>query len=58
MQTIIQALEKGKDYISGGLFVRDPESNEEIFVDDDFTIGDMIVFNPHIPHGVKPIDKK
>ena len=57
VQTIIQASEKGKDYISGGLFVRDPESNEEIFVDDDFRIGDMIVFNPHIPHGVKPIDK-
>jgi len=57
IQTIIQASEKGKDYQSGGLYVRDNKTKQEIFVDNDFKIGDMIVFNSHILHGVKPIDK-
>lgn len=56
IQTIIQASEKGKDYITGGLYVKDQETNNEIFIDDMFEIGDMIVFNPNISHGVKPID--
>lgn len=57
IQTIIQASEKGLDYNTGGLYIRDDDSEEEIFIDDDFKIGDMLVFQPHIFHGVKPIDE-
>lgn len=56
IQTIIQASDKGKDYTTGGLYVKDQETNNEIFIDDIFEIGDMIVFNPNLSHGVKPID--
>lgn len=56
IQTIIQASQKGIDYKTGGLYVVDDESKEKIFVDDDFKIGDMIVFNPNNFHGVKSID--
>lgn len=48
--------EKGKDFITGGVYVEN-EEKELIYVDDLVEIGDVILFNAQIPHGVKTIDE-
>jgi len=38
--------EKGKDYIDGGLYIYKDESDDKgILVDDDYNLGDLLVFN-------------
>lgn len=55
IQTIIQASEPGKDYISGGLYVNHHKFG--IVNIDKFTQkGDLIILSPGIRHGVDKID--
>jgi hypothetical protein len=56
IQTIIQASNHGTDYQQGGLYLRETETAEPIFLDPHTKIGDMIVASPDVRHGVAPID--
>jgi hypothetical protein len=49
--------EKGKDFKTGGVYVEN-EEKELIFIDDLAEIGDVILFNAQVPHGVKVIDEE
>lgn len=57
IQTIIKASKTGKDFFTGGVYIRDPITNKKIFAEPFFDYGDMIVFNQGLLHGVDPIDK-
>ena len=48
--------EKGKDFKSGGVYVEN-EEKELIFIDDLVEVGDVVLFNAQVPHGVKIIDQ-
>jgi hypothetical protein len=47
--------QKGRDFVSGGLFVEGADSSQ-LFVDDLSGPGDVVYFNATTAHGVKPID--
>lgn len=47
---------KGDDFNTGGLFVE--SKGKKIYVDDLCDIGDVVLFNAQIPHGVDVIDKE
>jgi len=49
--------QKGKDFQTGGVYA-ESESGELIFLDDIAEVGDIILFNAQIPHGVKIIDEE
>ena len=55
IQTIIQASDHGVDYQQGGLYIRETEASEPIFLDSYTTMGDMIVASD-VRHTVTPID--
>ncbi len=55
IQTIIQSSKPGKDYLEGGLYVRD-KLGKKIDVDKSTEKGDLVVASPGIKHGVAPID--
>ena len=58
LQSIIKASQTGIDFKTGGVFVRDPLTQEKIFAEPDFEMGDAIVFRQDlIPHGVDTIDE-
>lgn len=49
--------ERKKDYIKGGLFLRDNDNNKIFDVEDHWKRGDVIVFNSaQLRHGVSPVD--
>jgi hypothetical protein len=56
IQTIIQASDHGVDYQQGGLYIRETETSEPIFLDAYTTMGDMIIASPDVRHAVAPID--
>jgi hypothetical protein len=47
---------KGLDFETGGMYVEN-ENGEYVFGDDLCEIGDVILFNAQVPHGVKIIDE-
>jgi hypothetical protein len=55
VQTIIPASIRGVDYKSGGLYVR-PDGSDLLLLDDKIGIGDLVMFNQQIPHGVLPVE--
>lgn len=57
IQTIIKASKTGKDFTTGGVYIRDPKTNEKVFAEPFFDYGDMIVFDQGLLHGVDPIDE-
>ncbi len=46
---------KGQDFQSGGAYL-EKEGGSKIFVDDIADVGDLVLFNAIIPHGVETID--
>lgn len=46
---------KGDEFNKGGLFVEN-QKNEHVFIDDLCDIGDVVLFNAQVPHGVATID--
>lgn len=56
IQTIIQASQHGVDYQQGGLYVRETEDGEPVYLDRFAALGDLIVASPDVRHGVAPID--
>jgi hypothetical protein len=52
----IYGTEFGKDYHSGGFFVRDANTKSKIHLDSAVKAGDMIFFFPGMYHGIDPID--
>ncbi len=52
---IVQMSRKGHDYSEGGLVVRD-QSGELIDIDSQLELGDTVLFDPQIGHGVLAID--
>lgn len=58
IQTLIIASEFGKDYQTGGVYARTPVENNKFYFDPYTAIGDMVVLDPGIKHGVDPIDPK
>ena len=51
--------EKSKkgDFKTGGSYVLD-KNNNKIFIEDHAKIGDLVMYNASIPHGVELIDKR
>jgi hypothetical protein len=47
---------RGIDYETGGVYV-ESQNQEHIFIEDECEIGDVILFNAQIPHGVITIDE-
>lgn len=47
---------KGEDFHTGGVYVEDQEGNH-VFLDDSADIGDVVLFNAQVPHGVHTIDE-
>jgi len=47
---------KGVDFQSGGMYVENTKG-EDLFGDDLADIGDVVLFNAQMPHGVKTIDE-
>lgn len=56
LQTIIQASTVGDDFRSGGLYLRESEDSEPIWVDPHTEPGDLMVLTPDARHGVAPVD--
>ena len=56
IQTIIIASQKGLDFMEGGVFARKKRRGEKYYLDDYLNMGDLLILNPSIPHGVDPID--
>ncbi len=56
IQTIIQASDHGVDYQEGGLYIRETETSDPIFLDAYYTMGDMIIASPDVRHAVARID--
>lgn len=56
IQTIIQSSQHGVDYQQGGLYVRETDDAEPVYLDAYSSLGDMIVASPDVRHGVAPID--
>ena len=57
VQTIIQASEPGIDYITGGLYIDDPQLGV-VNLDPLTRKGDLILASPGVRHGVAPIDPR
>jgi hypothetical protein len=45
------------DFQTGGSYVLD-KKDKKIFIEDYTTVGDLVIYNAAIPHGVEKIDKK
>lgn len=56
LQTIIKASENGVDFEEGGLYVKTDVDAEPIELEKQLDMGDMVVFDQALPHGVNPID--
>jgi len=56
IQTLIQASKFGEDFKSGGLYAREKEGAEKIYLDPHTEIGDLILLSPGIIHGVEEVD--
>jgi hypothetical protein len=56
IQTIIQSSDYGVDYQQGGLYIRETEIAEPVFLDPHTRMGDMVVASPDVRHAVAPID--
>ena len=56
IQTIVQASTPGIDYQSGGLFMRESDGAQAVFLDQYTDVGDLFVLTPDVRHGVAPID--
>jgi hypothetical protein len=56
IQTIIQASDPGRDFQTGGLYVRETPGAEAVSVDPHSSMGDLLVLSPDIRHGVAPVD--
>ena len=52
---ILAMSKKGRDFQQGGIYL-DREDGRKIFVDETVDLGDLVLFNPAIPHGVDKID--
>jgi hypothetical protein len=48
---------KGEEFHTGGVYVEN-ESGELVFTDELCDIGDVVLFNAQVPHGVKKIDEE
>ncbi len=48
--------QRGVDYETGGVYVEN-KNGVLVFIEDECDIGDVILFNAQIPHGVKMIDE-
>jgi hypothetical protein len=58
-QVVVPTLQlsvKGRDFERGGLFVLDAE-NRRTYVDDRTDIGDLVLFNASLVHGVEAVDE-
>jgi len=55
IQTLIMASQHGVDYEAGGVYLRNSD-NEKVYLDSYADLGDMIVIDPGVKHGVDPID--
>jgi len=56
IQTLVQASEWGADFTSGGLYARQEEGGDKLYLDQFTFPGDLIVLSPGIPHGVETVD--
>jgi hypothetical protein len=56
IQTIIQSSDHGVDYQQGGLYIRETQTAEPVFLDPYTRMGDMVVASPSLRHAVAPID--
>ncbi|HYT89849.1 MAG TPA: hypothetical protein VEL76_14160 [Gemmataceae bacterium] len=56
IQTIIQAADYGKDFETGGLYIRLSAESGPILLDPLTEMGDLVVASPAVRHGVLPID--
>ena len=56
IQTIVQGSDYGRDYDSGGLYMREDEDSEPLWIDPHSEPGDLLVLSPGVRHGVAPID--
>ena len=56
IQTIIIASQKKLDFMEGGIFLRKKRRGKKYYLDDYLNIGDLLIADPAIPHGVDPID--
>lgn len=57
VQIAVVASEYGEDYQSGGFYARHPSQDKKIYLDRHANTGDIIIFSPHLPHGVEEIDR-
>ena len=53
--TIVMS-EYGKDYFSGGFYL--DHNGEYHYPERNLSLGDILIFNPHCPHGVERIDQE
>jgi hypothetical protein len=56
LQTIIQASTPGKDFQTGGLYLRESEGADVIMVEPHTDVGDLMVLSPDVRHGVAAVD--
>jgi hypothetical protein len=56
IQTIIQASRYGRDFETGGVYLRVAEGAPPITLDEHTEVGDLLVLSPNVRHGVLPID--
>jgi hypothetical protein len=56
LQTIIQASTPGKDFQSGGLYLREDANAEPTMIEPFTDVGDLMVLSPDVRHGVAPVD--
>ncbi len=54
---IMSEKSKKGDFKTGGSYVLD-KNDKKIFIEDHTKIGDLVIYNASIPHGVELIDKK
>ena len=55
VQVILIMSQKGRDFHSGGAYVLD-EHGERNFYEDECRVGDVVIYDGRIPHGVEEID--
>jgi len=57
VQISVVASEYGEDYQLGGFYARHPSQDKKTYLDRHANTGDIIIFSPHLPHGVEEIDR-
>ncbi|HTA77714.1 MAG TPA: hypothetical protein VK791_11185, partial [bacterium] len=58
VQTIVQASTQGKDFQTGGLFVRETADSKPYMIDQHTVPGDLMILSTAIRHGVAPVDEQ